>query len=453
MNHGNAKCRALSAGCVLLTSLASACGFSAPNPWLPAPEQIHKAMYAAPLLPLADSSRYTVMEKPGKMKLMHGRSCANPERAAGKQHIGFRVHEWVEMPAGYTGAVYLNGFRGDYEDGDRNFLGLGAMINSVYPDTANGELHWEAGGVLGDNSGDDAYRWCYWYAIVMWNPAAAELDIAAFQDDANAARTTFSHPEDFDVGNDTALRDLPGKYADDFRREPKAIVPRGFGLLYGDGDANLLQAGFDLGIAKPNGTKLEWNSQTVLKDNDKQRPYHGAATVSVLLGDSVHVWEPEKALVHQSTSAPGAWEQVSLKGFQLEPRDSAQACLTDDIDYRTYEYVVEDVPFDYALPVLRGWDNGNFCSDTNVASTGVWITEVYYDKQPGGLGKLKYTVASVFSDGGGWNGSIGNLTHHGVVILGFNELSGTGESLPKVPQEIPQEISLTPGGTSPSLAQ
>jgi hypothetical protein len=82
------------------------------------------------------------------------------------------------------------------------------------------------------------------------------------------------------------------------------------------------------------------------------------------------------------------------------------------------------VPFDYALPVLNGWDNGNFCADSNLASTGVWITEVYYDKQPGSLGKLRYTVASKFNDDGGWLGSDGNHTHHGVVILGFNEIAG-----------------------------
>lgn len=70
---------------------------------------------------------------------------------------------------------------------------------------------------------------------------------------------------------------------------------------------------------------------------------------------------------------------------------------------------------------LNGWDNGNFCQDTNVLQTGVWITEVYYDKQPNGLGELRYTVASIFSDDGGWFGSDGNFTGHSVVVLDFNE--------------------------------
>lgn len=426
MNHSHpSRCAVVVYG--LLVSLAGGCTFSSPDPFAPPEQQAHDAINAAPLLPIAESSRYTVMETAGKMTLMQGQTCAFPKRGAGDHHVGFRVHESVKMPAGYTGVVYLNGFRGDYDDGDRNFLGLGAMIVRVDANRDKGELQWEAGGVLGDNSGDDAYKWCYWYGVVLWNPAAPELQVAAFQDDSDPKRTTFIHHDDFDPGNDGAVRDLPGMFVDPERREPKAVVPRGFGLIYTEDDYNLLQAGFDLGLPQASGTSIAWTSRTVLKDNDERRDYRGSALVSILLGESVHVWQPEKVSKRDATSNNGAWEQVPGNDFALVARSDADWCGADDVSFRKFEYVVDDVPFDYALPVLNGWDHGNFCGDSNVESSGVWLTEVSYEKQPGSPGKMRYAVASMFDDDGGWFGSDGNLTSHGVVILGFNELTKGSE--------------------------
>lgn len=178
------------------------------------------------------------------------------------------------MPAGYEGTVFLNGFRGDYDHGDRNMLGIGAMLVHVDSNKDKGELRWEAGGVLSDDSGDDAYKWCYWYAIAMWNTQAPELDIAAFQSDADPALTTFIHNDDSDLGNDTALRDLPCAFTDPRWRLVKAVVPRGFGLIFSDEeDHNLLQEGFDLGVPQPGDAGLTWNAQTILKDNAKRHDY------------------------------------------------------------------------------------------------------------------------------------------------------------------------------------
>lgn len=404
-----------------LTGVAGACTFSAPDAYQPPEQQMHDAINASPLLPLAESSRYTITETPGKVKLMHGQSCAFAPRASGDHHIGFRVHESVPMPAGYEGTVYLNGFRGDYDSDDRNMLGIGAMLIHVDSNKDKGELSWEAGGVLGDDSGDDAYKWCYWYAIAMWNTQAPELDISAFQTDEDPKLTTFIHDDDSDPGNETALRELPGVFADPGRRAPKAVLPRGFGLLFADGDDhNLLQEGFDLGMPNPAGAEITWNAQTVLKDNAKRHDYRGSMLVSYLLGSSVSEWKPEKVWKRDAKD-PGSAFEIAANDFQLVPRAQADWCGADEIDYKKWEYVVDDVPFDYALPILSGWDNGNFCEDTNVEKTGVWLTEVSYDKQANGLGKLRYTVASMFTDNGGLLDSDGNLTGHSVVILGINE--------------------------------
>lgn len=51
------------------------------------------------------------------------------------------------------------------------------------------------------------------------------------------------------------------------------------------------------------------------------------------------------------------------------------------------------------------------------------VTEVYFEKQPDGTNSLRYTVASMFTDDGGWLDSEGNSTDHNVIILGFNEVA------------------------------
>jgi hypothetical protein len=348
--------RAALAFAAWLTSFPMGCTFSSPNPYMPPEQQAHDAINAAPLLALAESSRYVVMETPGKMKLMHGYSCAYPDKASGDHHIGFRVQESVELPAGYTGTVYLNGFRGDYDKGDRNMLGIGASIIHVETNVDKQELTWQAGGVLGDNSGDDAYKWCYWYGLVLWNESAPELDIAAFQSDADPKLTTFIHKDDYDPGNDTALRDLPGLYADVERRAPKAVLPRGFGLIYTDDDENLLQEGFDLGLPHSSGTQIEWTAHTILKDEDDRKDYRGSMLVSYLMGSSVTVWQPEKVQVRDASDPSSPFETAPGNDFQLVPRDDADWCGADGISYRVHEYVVEDVPFEYAMPVLNGWE-------------------------------------------------------------------------------------------------
>lgn len=403
-------------------STATGCTFSAPNGYEPLEQQTHDALNVSPMLPLAESVREVVQDVPGKMTLMYGHSCAFPERAAGEHHVGFRVQESVAMPAGYEGTVFLNGFRGDYDHGDRNMLGIGASLIHVESNADKGELKWQASGVLGDNSGDDSYKWCYWYGVVLWNKAAGAFDIAAFQTDADPLLTTFIHHDDYVPGSKDAVRDLPGKYTDAQRRTPKAVIPRGFGLLYTDDDHNLLQEGFDLGLPQTTGTMIEWNAQTVLKDNADYQDYRGSALVSFLMGQSVNVWQPEKVLKRDATSSSAPWEQVPGNDFHLVERVHTTGCITDELDYRKWDYVIENVPFQYALPVLNGWDNGNTCGDSNVQSTGVWLTAVTFEKQANGFGKLSYTVASKFSDDGGYFGDDGNQTGHSVVVLGFNEL-------------------------------
>jgi hypothetical protein len=94
-----------------------------------------------------------------------------------------------------------------------------------------------------------------------------------------------------------------------------------------------------------------------------------------------------------------ALEQPS---FLLSPRSapSADGCLTiDHPTYRVSEYELHGVPFDYAVPVLAGWDLWYPCGDEHVGEIGVWLHDIEYQKDaddPHGV--LRYKVTSVLRD-------------------------------------------------------
>ena len=88
------------------------------------------------------------------LKVQHRLGCAQADKAASENSVGLRIHEMAVIPPGYnTGTVFLNGWRLRYQNGDHHVRGLGSAIFNI-TQTQNGdqqELHWEAGGVLGDD--------------------------------------------------------------------------------------------------------------------------------------------------------------------------------------------------------------------------------------------------------------------------------------------------------------
>jgi hypothetical protein len=94
-----------------------------------------------------------------------------------------------------------------------------------------------------------------------------------------------------------------------------------------------------------------------------------------------------------------------------------------------YHFIVEGVPFDYAVPVLSGWDVGNVCDDTHVKQVGVWMEDFDYVRDPNApTGRMVYTIASVFEDEGNPQQS---AERYKIQILGFNSLAeGSVATLP-----------------------
>ena len=149
--------------------------------------------------------------------------------------------------------------------------------------------------MLSDDNGDDDYKWCYRYTLIFWNPSV--IDASAFQFDES---TTFLTPDTSaaDVGELEGTFTIP-----DEEEGPRAVLPRGYGHLWMDGDDHeVLQVAFDLGTPPlggsivPNGNTFTWTSQTILGDDDGAHKHKEAEIVTILSGQSVEMWQPRSVL-------------------------------------------------------------------------------------------------------------------------------------------------------------
>jgi hypothetical protein len=330
--------------------------------------------------------------------------------------------------------VLLNGWRFRYLSGDHHVSEVGAWIRSVVVDPA--AINWVADGRFYDRNPDDVMEFCYVYTVIGWNSGL--LDAVAVNDTAVAS--------DFSSSNTTALRTLSfiaetGPLAD---RRTVVPLPRGFELGYaGSGDSplhhcfecyqdhNILQLAHNMehnepfleagknysGGTYPNpeldapdllagerridANYATWEPYGIIKDNDLRRDTYHVEYVAVLGGDDIAVVRPPFSIL------PAEDEE-----------DLFSSCVAPDAEVKTEEYVIENLPFDYALPMLTGWNLTYSCDDEHVAEVGVWLEDFSYEKAPDApTGTLRYTLGSVLRDKeDGPNHTI----RHKVDVLGLN---------------------------------
>jgi hypothetical protein len=424
----------VSAGMALtVMMLCAACSFEAPpNLDINTPEGLYAVLNSAPYQTLTESQRATYVEVPSLLKVQHGLGCAQADEAARTHFIGLRIRDMAAMPPGYnTGTILLNGWRLEYQSGDHKVLGLGSVIFNITHEitqTQSGPqhaLHWDAGGLISDFHGDDAYKWCYIYTLVFWyrdpstihTPVRPQIDALPFQVDDNPAPLIFMHTAGADAGNHTARRALPGGVSLPYPL-PRAVLPRGFGLSWSvatEDDHNLLQAGFDLGIPVHNGNTISWTSTTLWKDNSIRRDYYGAEMVSVLNGAGVQMLHPPKVL----RRSDGRWLLQSNRVPLTPHAPEGVGCVGGEELIQT-QYSVQHIPFDYAVPVLAGWQLEYPCSDHHVKTIGVWLKGFSYVKASGdSTGTLFYTIESTLADAA-LRGTHGGEAQHKISVLGLN---------------------------------
>lgn len=402
----------------LILACATAAGCSFVGIYTPTPETLNRNWSLASITRPYDSNRYAVHDG-SSFKVHHGASCASANRGESLDNAGIRVYgigveDSISFPTGFDqGTVFLNGWRLRYRDGDHQVFALSSAIVDI--EKHDDELRWKAGGILSDKNGDDAFDWCYHYTVMFWRSDALAarlgLKIRADIDDSDddADLTFLSFDPEHDLSSYRSVRNfapepLPNRSA--------ALLPRGFGVMWenlhtsGRGvDHPLLQFSMKYGdtrlIHREDGVStLFWDHESVFRDKNTNDDYDAAEVVSILHGSGVGYIQPELEI--------------------FDSPELGQPTGTRDIFSDTV--VVENVPFDHAVPVLTGWDMGDNEKEINIKDIGAWIESFEYERAQGAdTGTLIYTVKSVFLDKGGRFSSVGARDpRYQVKILGMN---------------------------------
>lgn len=363
-----------------------------------------------------------LFETTGTIVAFHGFAKTTSNKPSTQGFI--KVQQSVDFPSWATDAtVLLNGWRLKYLKGDHHVAGLGTIIRNIKID--RGKVRWEAVGAISDDNFDDPYDWSYTYTVLVWN--AANLNLVVSHSDGTCEPR--DHRGDFYITSNKDTTTALSAFASFVRNvqfaavRTAAILPRGFGFLWGGGDDHhLLQLGYNLDHSEtfiqqgkkykkqldeetplPNapsrvgGDFVSWQTYAILKDDDGRRDYNFGEVVSALGGNEVGVVQPP---------------------FAILPRDPPGffgACLENPVVPQPQEFAIENVPYRYAIPMLTGWELAYDCKgDQHVSEIGIWIDEILYD--PNAPGMLRYKLSSVLRDEDGRPGFTAN---HKVTILGL----------------------------------
>jgi hypothetical protein len=383
-----------------------------------------------PLTPSVQTFPSVGLENLGIIKVMNGTGTATLDHGA-----FMRVEHSVDIPDYANKAtVFLNGWNLSYRGpDDQHVVGLATLVGRVRLEGK--KLTWNAMGILSDNDAAEAYAWTYHYTVIAWNDTA--LNVLVNHDDTdNFCQPGTGASDNFYFADNretyTALSSFSSFLQNpDFPPNgPVAILPRGFGFSWTN-DHKLLQLAYSLDhseafaeygkkykkafdeipapLPTPASTLdarfVSWNTYGILKDNSLRREYLFGEMVSAVGGSDVGARQPPFSILPlQSPSGDACIPQGDFHGVQAE------------------DFVIENVPFDYAIPMLTGWELRYPCNDENVKEIGIWIDRWEYVKDPAvSTGRLSYTLSSVLHDK---DNDPGHNRRHKVTILGLKPTSG-----------------------------
>jgi hypothetical protein len=368
----------------------------------------------------------TVFERSGVIKVIHGSACGQSNKS-GKEEV-IELDGKFDFPAYANEAtVVLNGWRLKYLSKDHHVRGLSASIQKVAE--SGNRLTWRARGFLSDKNFDDGYTFCYYYTAMAWNDDAIK---------ANAYHIN-SNDHNYYLFNKTktALSVLSSYfYFPKFANIPIIHLPRGFSLFFANQssafpacfdcavDHHILQLGFNTSSSErfidpkkkygflpspmlPTTERyvdmgyLSWDTYAIMKDNSLRRDYWFDEWFSVIAGVDAHIIQPPYAILpHEDSDGWGS------------------SCIGEASGTKTKQITINNIPYDFAIPMLTGFEMKFGCDDEHVTEVGVWIDSMQYSKPAGQNGTLSYTVSTILRDK---NSSPGHASSHNVHILGLNE--------------------------------
>jgi len=369
----------------------------------------------APLTEPTESKSKVILHAPGQLYVTHGHYCGQARLPNAVHMVGS-----VELPTTkFTGhVVYLNGWKLRFLSEESELVGFGAGIGES---KIQGKwLNWDAVGTISDEDFDQSIEFCYWYTVVAWtdfmpNASTVQEDLSIIREYRNG-------------GGSSALSVIPR-----YLFNPKAekisdpgVLPKGFGFLWGDYDEDyFLQAAYRLGPSQPyiygkrpkSGSKYlpaptmpvsppagatvdwvnkgftSWNSTAIFKNGDSADSYIFGDLVVGFADNNLTLIDPH---------------------FDISPRRQSDM---GGGEARQQKITIENVPFHFATPVLKGWNINLPIDDEEVREIGIWIDSFEY-KRTGPTGRLTYRLRYTFEDD---DSSISNWDP-GIAIFGVKQI-------------------------------
>jgi hypothetical protein len=360
-------------------------------------------------LPFFKTNRRTSYEDPGKFIMVEGNQCTVRNRGPEPSTMLITI----DMPPYVNQATaILNGWDLRYLNKDQEIHALRADIKHSKLLTGAGSptLVFEATGEISDQNWDDAYEFCVHYTGFgfnsTWIDARIEGDYNGI--DTQVLQTVARGP----------VATLESSWNESLLKKSDAIVvlPRGFDFRFDNAfecewrfppcrwgypsDYHLRQIAYSLyqtGASPNPDDKPHWVTQTLFKDNNT-RPHWVKTRAALIGGNSV---------------------KLSADFLALNPRSSKNNSCRNRVEgvVRTETYRITDLPYDYGIPMLTGWDLNYECDDQRVQRAGIWIHDIRFDARSNAL---EYKVSSILRDR---NGAPGFNAVHRISILGLNRIT------------------------------
>lgn len=355
------------------------------------------------------ATRKTAFEDVGKFIMVEGSECV--QRDKGPESA--TILSFVDMPSYVdSGTIILNGWDLRYLHGDHEVRSLRADITHSKLVTGGGGapiLVFEVAGELSDQNWDDAYEFCVHYTGIGYNASFFDariegdyngIDTWALQTEAEGAVSTL----------ETIWAEATLKGSDSI-----VVIPRGFDFQFDNefecefrippcrwedpADHHLRQVAysmFQIGATPNPSGNPHWVTQTIFKDNSTRT--HWIKTRASLIGG----------------------RSVKLRSdlLALNPKSGKTNICRNGEDgvVRTETVRINELPYDYAVPMLTGWDLNYECGDQHVQRAGIWIHDINFDQA---FNSLEYKVSSILRDKDGAPSF--NATHR-VTVLGLNRM-------------------------------
>ena len=392
-----------------------------------------------PIVPLASQTSQVVSEQVGTVIVIHGSGSAKVDPGHGE----IRVEQNQAIPLYANQAtVFLNGWRANYPGDDHHVLVVSTLIGKINfafdPNTKTNRLTWDAIGVLTDTDFKEGMTWTYNFTVLAWN--SANLNAVVDQGGSQFCSPDGAYLDNYFVSANTDTNTALSTFFS-FIQNPAfastktvAVLPRGFGFGWSSPceDHHIRQVAYNLDHSeifadhqkrynKQNSQTpaplpdtashadsgfVSWNPYAILKDNDTRRDYLFAELVSAMGGADVGVVQPPYAILpaDNGSSLFSGCGSVGSNGVVSQ------------------DFVIEDIPFQFAIPMLTGWDLEYLCDDHHVKEIGIWIDHWSYQSPGLGAagGTLQYTVKSILRD----SGNSGFFSNHKITILGLKSISG-----------------------------